>query len=141
MNDQDEMFEAATETPAFLGCPAHMPKTLPSGFDGTEPVGAHGGEGVPPSPDVEALKKQGSKLKACNDRLYAKMVRIAELANECVLRTTHAEYAPGQYGQDYREFGKTMCEIRELVGPGLAERFAAPDADGTEPDDNNGEAS
>ena len=32
MNDQDEMFERATETPAFLGCPAHMP----SGFDGTE---------------------------------------------------------------------------------------------------------
>ena len=31
------MFEAATETPAFLGCPQHMPKTLPGGFDGTEP--------------------------------------------------------------------------------------------------------
>ena len=37
MNDQDEMFEAATELPAFLGCPAHMPKQLPSGFDGVEP--------------------------------------------------------------------------------------------------------
>ena len=33
MNDQDEMFEAATETPAFLGCPQHMPKTLPSRLD------------------------------------------------------------------------------------------------------------
>ena len=31
------MFEMATELPAFLGCPAHMPKQLPSGFDGTEP--------------------------------------------------------------------------------------------------------
>ena len=37
MNDQDEMFEAATETPAFLGCPQHMPKQLPGGFDGTAP--------------------------------------------------------------------------------------------------------
>lgn len=37
MNDQDEMFEAATETPISLGCPAHMPKTLPGGFDGVEP--------------------------------------------------------------------------------------------------------
>lgn len=37
MNDQDEMFEMATETPAFLGCPSLGPKTLPSGFDGTEP--------------------------------------------------------------------------------------------------------
>ena len=32
------MFEAATETPAFLGCPQHMPKALPGGFDGTEPA-------------------------------------------------------------------------------------------------------
>lgn len=38
MNDQDEMFERATELPAFLGCPQHMPKTLPSGFDGTFPA-------------------------------------------------------------------------------------------------------
>ena len=37
MNDQDEMFERATELPAAFGCPAHMPKQLPSGFDGTEP--------------------------------------------------------------------------------------------------------
>ena len=47
MNDQDEMFERATETssfaeatedkPSFFGCPAHMPKQLPSGFDGVEP--------------------------------------------------------------------------------------------------------
>lgn len=36
MKDQDEMFEAATETPSFLGCPSLGPKTLPSGFDGTE---------------------------------------------------------------------------------------------------------
>ena len=41
MNDQDqinedERQEAATETPAFLGCPVHMPKQLPGGFDGTE---------------------------------------------------------------------------------------------------------
>lgn len=31
------MFEAATELQAFLGCPQHMPKQLPSGFDGVEP--------------------------------------------------------------------------------------------------------
>ena len=32
------MFEAATETPAFMGCPEHMPAKLPGGFDGTEPA-------------------------------------------------------------------------------------------------------
>ena len=37
MNDQDEMFEAATELPAFLGCPQHMPTKLPGGFDGVNP--------------------------------------------------------------------------------------------------------
>ena len=43
MNDQDqineeERHEAATETPAFLGCPQHMPTHLPGGFDGTFPA-------------------------------------------------------------------------------------------------------
>ena len=38
MNDQDEMFEAATELPAVMGCPSLGPKTLPSDFDGVEPV-------------------------------------------------------------------------------------------------------
>ena len=36
MNDQDEMFETATELPAFLGCQSLGQKTLPSGFDGVE---------------------------------------------------------------------------------------------------------
>ena len=125
MNDQDqineeERQEAATETPALLGCPQHMPTHLPGGFDGVEPVKKSKSE-----VEVEELKKRGAKLKACNDRSYAKMVRIAELAKECVLKTTHSEYAPGQYGQDYRTFGKVMCEIRGLVGPGVLERLAA----------------
>ena len=46
VNDQDEMFEAATETPVSLGCPAHMPAKLPGGFDGVE------------SGDFEKAKKQ-----------------------------------------------------------------------------------
>ena len=37
MKDQDEMFEAATELPAVMGCPSLGPKKLPSGFDGVEP--------------------------------------------------------------------------------------------------------
>ena len=113
MRDQDEIYEAATEEPATLGCPSLVPGK----------VVVHDEPGV----DNDELQRKGEKLKACNDRSYAKMVRIAELANECVLKTTHAEYAPGQYGQDYREFGKTMCEIRELVGKSLSERFAQGD--------------
>ena len=38
MNDQDEMLEAAIELPAYMGFPEHVLKTLPSGFDGTEPA-------------------------------------------------------------------------------------------------------
>ena len=111
MRDQDEIYEAATEEPATLGCPSLVPGA----------VVVHDEPGV----DNAELQRKGAKLKACNDRSYAKMVRIAELANECVLKTTHSEYAPGQYGQDYRTFGKVMCEIRGLVGPGVLERLAA----------------
>ena len=114
MRDQDEIYEAATEEPTTLGCPSLVPGT----------VVVHDEPGV----DNDELQRKGSQLKACNDRSYAKMVRIAELANECVLKTTHAEYMPGQYGQDYREFGKAMGEIRELVGKSLSERFAPGEA-------------
>ena len=79
----------------------------------------------PAAPDVEELKKRGAKLKECNDRSYAKMNEIARIANECIQRTTHAEYAPGQYGKDYRTFGKAMCEIRKLVRESIAD--VAPD--------------
>ena len=111
MKDQDEIYEAATETPASLGCPSLVPGT----------VVVHDEPGV----DNAELQRKGASLKASNDRMYAKMVRIAELANECVLKTTHGEYAPGQYGQDYRAFGKAMGEIRELVGKSIAD--VAPD--------------
>ena len=112
MRDQDEIYEAATEEPATLGCPSLVPgKVVVHDEPGAE--------------TLAELQRKGSQLKASNDRSYAKMVRIAELANECVLKTTHAEYAPGQYGQDYRAFGKTMCEIRELVGKSIAD--VAPD--------------
>lgn len=118
MRDQDEIYEAATEEPATLGCPSLVPGK----------VVVHDEPGV----DNAELQRKGEQLKACNDRSYAKMVRIAELANECVLKTTHAEYAPGQYGQDYREFGKTMCEIRDLVGKSLSEPFAQGEAAGAD---------
>ena len=115
MRDQDEIYEAATEEPATLGCPSLVPGT----------VVVHD---EPGTETLAELQRKGEQLKACNDRSYAKMVRIAELANECVLKTTHAEYAPGQYGQDYREFGKAMGEICELVGKSLSERFAPGEA-------------
>lgn len=124
MKDQDiinekERHEAATETPigevkdVGEGEQRNIPLAhFPSGADGTEP-----GE-----PDkVEELKKRVANLKACNDRSYAKMVRIAELANECVQRTTHAAYMPGQYGQDYRTFGKAISDIRTICGRSLAD--------------------
>lgn len=46
MNEQDEMFEAAAELPAYMGFPEHVLKTLPGGFDGVEPA------------DAEKAKKQ-----------------------------------------------------------------------------------
>ena len=78
--------------------------------------------------EVDELKRRGAKLKACNDRSYAKMNEIARIANECIQRTTHAAYMAGQYGEDYRAFGRAMGEIRKLVGPGLAGRFGVVEA-------------
>ena len=119
MKDQDEIYEAATEEPATLGCPSLVPgKVVVHDEQWAETLAEI-------QRKIDELLVQGEKLKASNDRMYEKMVRIAELANECVLKTTHAEYAPGQYEQDYLEFGKTMGEIRELVGKSLAD--VAPD--------------
>ena len=55
MNDQDiiseeEKHEAATETPAFLGCQQHMPTHLQSGFDGAEP--GDGRARTPAAPEI-----------------------------------------------------------------------------------------
>lgn len=79
MNDQDEMFEAATELPA-------------------------------------------AKLLACNERSRARIAEIAHLANECLLNTNHPTgYEQGQYGKDYRTYGKAMSEIRKLVKESIAD--------------------
>lgn len=79
MNDQDEMFETATELPA-------------------------------------------AKLLACNERSRARIAEIAYLANECILNTNHPTgYEPGQYGKDYRTYGKAMSEIRKLVKESIAD--------------------
>ena len=146
MKDQDEMFEAATETPAFLGCPSLGPKTLPSGFDGVEsdrPQNANLRqsdestrmpqepirEDSPNSPDSRSeakklaeLQKRGAKLFACNERSRARIVDIAHLANECLLNTNHPNgYEPGQYGSDYRTYGKTIGQIRKTCKESMVE--------------------
>lgn len=132
MNDQDqineeERQEAATETPAyaeatadkpaFLGCPQHMPTHLPGGFDGTEP-----GEKSKYEVEVEELKKRGAKLKACNDRSKARLTEILSIAERVLIGTVHSDgYKPGQYGEDYRRFGKAFAEIRRLVKESIAD--------------------
>ena len=63
MNDKNEMFERATETPAFLGCPQHMPTHLPGGFDGTEPA-----------------PKKRSEVEKLNEILFE---RLGEIARKC----------------------------------------------------------
>ena len=107
---EEERHEAATEEPTTVGCLSLGLGKLPGGFDGVEP-----------EKDLEELKRRGAKLKACNDRSYAKMNEIARIANECVQQTTHAAYMAGQYGEDYRAFGRAFCEIRKLVWDSIAD--------------------
>ena len=76
--------------------------------------------------NVEELKKKGAKLKACNERSRERIAEIAKTANDCLLNTIHPDvYVAGQYGQDYRTFGKAMCEIRKIVEDSIAD--VAPD--------------
>ena len=85
------MFEAATETPAFLGCPQHMPKTLPSGFDGVEP----------------AQKKRGD-LEKMNDLLRNRLRKIRDIADKAVMGIrTDEEHNIALLG--------ACTEIRQLV--------------------------
>ena len=140
MNDQDEMFERGTETPAFLGCTQHMPNTLPGGFDGVEPE-----DTVPAAPSLRGADTVGAdvtapristgeaaakrslewcegaagtveELKACNDRSRERLTEVLSIAEKVLINTVHSDgYAPGQYGKDYRKFGKALSEIRKLV--------------------------
>ena len=96
MNDQDKMFE---EIPSPT-----------SGEDAASPL------------EKEELQKRGAKIFACNERSRARVAEIAHLANECLLNTNHPTgYEPGQYGRDYRTYGKAMSEIRKLVKESIAD--------------------
>lgn len=106
MNDQDEMFEAATETPAFLGCPQHMPTHLPGGFDGMEPAS--------PSDDAK------SKVEAIVLRQLEVLNKIVDIALAADAKACKQET---KLGSKYLECSKAICAIRELCGPYLAKNL------------------
>lgn len=103
VNDQDEMFEAATETPAFLGCPQHMPKQLPSGFDGVESA-----------PSDEAKKALADGVERMRDKLS----KIADIALAADAKCVNIE----KIGNRWMECSKAICEIRKICGPDLIEK-------------------
>ena len=112
-----EFYKPEEKEPVVPGCPSLMPRQLPGGFDGVEAAEKE---------KVEELQKRGAKIKACNERSSARIFLIEKLAEECLRDTNHPNgYEPGQYGQDYRTFGKAMCEIRKLVRESVAD--VAPD--------------
>ena len=104
MKDQDKMF-------AEIISPT-------SGEDAASPL-----EKDAASPlEKEELQKRGAKIFACNERSRARIAEIAHLANECLLNTNHPNgYEQGQYGKDYRTYGKAMSEIRKLVKESIAD--------------------
>lgn len=92
MNNQDEMFEMATETPAFLGCPQHMPTHLPGGLDGVE-----AGEG-------SDEYRRDPVLVVC-DWIIATLVLIAAIA--CIYMTGEyfkAKAIADQAAADYNAY-------------------------------------
>ena len=104
MNDQDKMFE---------GIPSPT-----SGEDAASPLEKDAASSL----EKEELQKRGAKIFACNERSRARIAEIAHLANECLLNTNHPNgYEQGQYGKDYRTYGKAMGEIRKLVKESIAD--------------------
>lgn len=103
MRDQDEVeqerMEAATETPAFLGCLQHMPTKLPGGFDGVEPG-------------------EKSKIEASIKRMREKLSKIADIALAADAKCVNIE----KLGVRYLECSKALCEIRMMCGRDLAEK-------------------
>ena len=91
MNDQDEMFERATETPAVLGCPQHMPTHLPCGFDGVEPA-----------------PKKRSDLEKMNDLLLERLRRIRRISDDAIMDVRTDE-------EHNKAFLAACTEIRKLV--------------------------
>ena len=106
MNDQDEMFEAATELPAFLGCPSLGPKTLPSGFYGVEPA----------SPSDEAK----SNVEAIVLRQLEVLNKIVDIALAADAKACKQET---KLGSKYLECSNAICAISELCGPYLAKNL------------------
>ena len=104
MNDQDKMF-------------AEIPSPT-SGEDAASPLEKDAAFPL----EKEELQKRGAKIFACNERSRARIAEIAHLANECLLNTNHPNgYEQGQYGKDYRTYGKAMGEIRKLVKESIAD--------------------
>lgn len=95
--------EAATETPAFLGCPQHMPTKLPGGFDGTEPA-----------PSDEAKKALADGVERMRDKLS----KIADIALAADAKCVNIE----KIGKRWMECSKALCEIRMMCGRDLAEK-------------------
>ena len=129
-------FYKPSEEPVVPGCPSPMPRQLPGGFDGVGPENTNLTDSTnktnpsnplnPSNPCLKVSEKARSKIKACNDRSHERVVEIAKLANECLLNTDHPNgYEPGQYGQDYRTFGKAIAQMRKLVRESIAD--VAPD--------------
>lgn len=75
--------------------------------------------------EVEKMNEanpSAAKLVACNERMRERIVEIAHLANECLLNTNHPNgYEPGQFGKDYRTYGKAISEIRKTCKESMAE--------------------
>ena len=88
---EEEIQEAATETPTFLGCPQHMPTHLPGGFDGVEPA-----------------SKKRSDLEKLNDLLLERLMRIRRISDDAIMDVrTDKEHN--------KAFLAACTEIRKLV--------------------------
>ena len=72
----------------------------------------------------EERTEAAEKLKACNDRMRARLTEVLSIAEKVLVKTVHPDgHQPGQYGQDYRDLGKAIAEIRTICKKDLSGDF------------------
>lgn len=94
---EEEIQEAATELPAFLGCPQHMPTRSPGGFDGTEPA-----------------PNKRSEVEKLNEILFERLGEIAKFASNKSIEFD-PQFTDGSSAEKNIKLFGAFSELRQML--------------------------
>ena len=74
--------------------------------------------------EQKKMEENKQKMLACNRRMMEGLERILEISEKTLIGVVHpGGYQPGQIGQDYKDLGKAIAEIREICKKDLSGDF------------------